>query len=98
MYWDSRASAAPTELRPDRSAIWLPIAARTDALSPHALPPTSATATLIRSLKGAFAMSRSSDPKKIVLAYSGGLDTSVILPWLKDRYPGVKLVAFAATT
>ena len=26
-------------------------------------------------------------PKKIVLAYSGGLDTSVILPWLKDRYP-----------
>jgi argininosuccinate synthase len=34
--------------------------------------------------------------KKIVLAYSGGLDTSVILPWLKDRYPGVKLVAFAA--
>jgi argininosuccinate synthase len=37
-----------------------------------------------------------SDPKKIVLAYSGGLDTSVILPWLKHRYPGVKLVAFAA--
>ncbi|MDP9175155.1 MAG: argininosuccinate synthase [Planctomycetota bacterium] len=37
-----------------------------------------------------------SQPKKIVLAYSGGLDTSVILPWLKDRYPGVKLVAFAA--
>jgi len=35
-------------------------------------------------------------PKKIVLAYSGGLDTSVILPWLKSRYPGVKLVAFAA--
>src|SRR5438034_3153390 len=38
----------------------------------------------------------STDPKKIVLAYSGGLDTSVILPWLKERYPGVKLVAFAA--
>src|SRR5271170_2300190 len=36
------------------------------------------------------------DLKKIVLAYSGGLDTSVILPWLKERYPGVKLVAFAA--
>ena len=35
-------------------------------------------------------------PKKIVLAYSGGLDTSVILPWLKQRYPGVKLIAFAA--
>ena len=38
----------------------------------------------------------SENPRKIVLAYSGGLDTSVILPWLKDRYPGVKLVAFAA--
>ena len=36
------------------------------------------------------------DPQKIVLAYSGGLDTSVILPWLKGRYPGVKLVCFAA--
>ncbi len=34
-------------------------------------------------------------PRKIILAYSGGLDTSVILPWLKERYPGVKLVAFA---
>jgi argininosuccinate synthase len=41
-------------------------------------------------------MQDKSAPKKIVLAYSGGLDTSVILPWLKDRYPGVKLVAFAA--
>src|SRR6187549_3451443 len=37
-----------------------------------------------------------SSPRKVVLAYSGGLDTSVILPWLKERYPGVKLVAFAA--
>ena len=36
------------------------------------------------------------NPKKIVLAYSGGLDTSVILPWLKQRYPGIKIVAFAA--
>ena len=35
-------------------------------------------------------------PKKIVLAYSGGLDTSVILPWLKDRYKGCEVVAFAA--
>jgi len=41
-------------------------------------------------------MAVSENPKKIVLAYSGGLDTSVILPWLKERYPGVKLVAFAA--
>ena len=25
-------------------------------------------------------------PRKVVLAYSGGLDTSVILTWLKERY------------
>jgi argininosuccinate synthase len=42
------------------------------------------------------AQQQDQQPKKIVLAYSGGLDTSVILPWLKERYPGVKLVAFAA--
>jgi len=34
--------------------------------------------------------------KKIVLAYSGGLDTSVILPWLKERYAGCEVVAFVA--
>ena len=33
--------------------------------------------------------------RKIVLAYSGGLDTSVILPWLKEKY-GCEVVAFAA--
>ena len=33
--------------------------------------------------------------KKIVLAYSGGLDTSVILPWLKETY-GYDVIAFAA--
>ena len=33
--------------------------------------------------------------KKIVLAYSGGLDTSVILSWLKEVY-GAEVVAFAA--
>ena len=33
--------------------------------------------------------------KKIVLAYSGGLDTSVIIKWLKERY-GCEIIAFAA--
>jgi argininosuccinate synthase len=33
--------------------------------------------------------------KKIVLAYSGGLDTSVIIPWLKDNYQ-CEVIAFAA--
>jgi argininosuccinate synthase len=26
--------------------------------------------------------------KKVVLAYSGGLDTSIIIPWLKENYGG----------
>ncbi|TGM23600.1 argininosuccinate synthase [Leptospira selangorensis] len=34
-------------------------------------------------------------PKKIVLSYSGGLDTSVILAWLKDTY-GCEVIAFCA--
>ncbi len=33
--------------------------------------------------------------KKVVLAYSGGLDTSVIIPWLKENY-GCEVVAVAA--
>ncbi len=31
--------------------------------------------------------------KKIVLAYSGGLDTSIIIPWLKENYPGCEVIA-----
>jgi argininosuccinate synthase len=36
-----------------------------------------------------------SDPKRVVLAYSGGLDTSVILRWLIERYR-CEVVAFCA--
>ena len=36
-----------------------------------------------------------SDIKKVVLAYSGGLDTSVILKWLQETY-GCEVVTFAA--
>ncbi len=31
----------------------------------------------------------------VVLAYSGGLDTSAIVPWLRERY-GARVVCFAA--
>jgi argininosuccinate synthase len=37
----------------------------------------------------------SAKAKKVVLAYSGGLDTSIIIPWLKDNY-GAEVIAFAA--
>ena len=33
--------------------------------------------------------------KKVVLAYSGGLDTSVIIPWLKENYEGCEVIAVA---
>ena len=33
--------------------------------------------------------------KKVVLAYSGGLDTSVIIPWLKEHYDGCEVIASA---
>ena len=34
--------------------------------------------------------------KKVVLAYSGGLDTSVIIPWLKENYNNCEIIAVAA--
>lgn len=34
--------------------------------------------------------------KKVVLAYSGGLDTSIIIPWLKENYNNCEVVAVAA--
>jgi len=40
-------------------------------------------------------MPRHQDVKKVVLAYSGGLDTSVIVPWLKENY-GCEVVCFCA--
>ena len=33
------------------------------------------------------------DIKKVVLAYSGGLDTSVIIPWLKENYNDCEIIA-----
>ena len=40
-------------------------------------------------------LNKNSKIKKIVLAYSGGLDTSVILKWLQDNYQ-CKVVTFTA--
>jgi len=35
-----------------------------------------------------------SQVKKVVLAYSGGLDTSIIIPWIKENYGGAEIVAY----
>ena len=40
-------------------------------------------------------MARKGAPKRVCLAYSGGLDTSVILRWIKEEY-GSEVVAFCA--
>lgn len=34
--------------------------------------------------------------KKVVLAYSGGLDTSIIIPWLKEHYNNPEIIAVSA--
>ena len=34
--------------------------------------------------------------KKVVLAYSGGLDTSIIIPWLKENYNNCEVIAVSA--
>ena len=34
-----------------------------------------------------------SEIKKVVLAYSGGLDTSIIIPWLKENYNNCEVIA-----
>jgi argininosuccinate synthase len=31
---------------------------------------------------------------KVVLAYSGGLDTSIIIPWIKENYDGAEIIAY----
>ncbi|MGD9828608.1 MAG: argininosuccinate synthase [Hyphomicrobiaceae bacterium] len=40
-------------------------------------------------------MAKKSDVKKVVLAYSGGLDTSIILKWLQEVY-GAEVITFTA--
>lgn len=39
------------------------------------------------------AVKQKQDIKKVVLAYSGGLDTSIIIPWLKENYNNCEVIA-----
>jgi argininosuccinate synthase len=41
-------------------------------------------------------MAQRPEIQKVVLAYSGGLDTSVIIPWLKENYNGCEVIAVSA--
>ena len=38
-------------------------------------------------------MNNKENIKKVVLAYSGGLDTSIIIPWLKENYNNCEVIA-----
>lgn len=62
----------------------------TDILSGHAIYQTETE-------KGEYPMpaKAKSQANKVVLAYSGGLDTSVIVPWLKENY-GCEVICFCA--
>lgn len=63
-----------------------------------AIPGVYDNPTVIREIiifYGGFGMKKE-HIKKIVLAYSGGLDTSVIIPWLKEHYNGAEIIAVAA--
>jgi len=35
-----------------------------------------------------------SSAKRVVLAYSGGLDTSIAIPWIKENYGGAEVIAY----
>ena len=49
---------------------------------------------IIHIFKEAFPMNKE-NIKKVVLAYSGGLDTSIIIPWLKENYNNCEVIAVA---
>ena len=46
--------------------------------------------------KGYIMAKAKKDIKKVVLAYSGGLDTSIIIPWLKETYNNCEVIAVSA--
>ena len=49
---------------------------------------------LINTREGNISMKKDKkDIKKVVLAYSGGLDTSIIIPWLKEHYNNCEVIA-----
>ena len=58
--------------------------------------PSAANTMAPQSIDGPHTMpDASAPPKKVILAYSGGLDTSIILKWLQVEY-GCEVVTFTA--
>ena len=51
------------------------------------------TAYLFTAILGGHTIMDKKNIKKVVLAYSGGLDTSIIIPWLKENYNNCEVIA-----
>ncbi len=87
-------TAAPSETRRKRQ-----FARAVQIADPHPrLPPLPGTAipnTPLALIPSPTRERTMSSPKKVVLAYSGGLDTSIILKWLQTTY-GCEVVTFTA--
>ena len=79
-------------------AIRLPAACAPRRVNASSAAPAKVTRSITSGAKRAAVRARagpSGDVKKVVLAYSGGLDTSIILKWLQDTY-GCEVVTFTA--
>ena len=71
--------------------------ARVPSISPaplHPSPPAFLSTLALQHIQGDRVMSKPA-VEKVVLAYSGGLDTSVIVPWLRENY-GCEVICFCA--
>lgn len=98
-------SACPLIDNCDETAVVLNLVeplTKTFAAADYRPPPTTETPTTpspaytipLHSFKGERIMSKPA-VDKVVLAYSGGLDTSVIVPWLRENY-GCEVICFCA--
>jgi len=91
---NEKKKTAPSKSRAPRPAA--PAAASSHRRGPITpTPTTTAAAPTSRRASVAAAAGLSGKVNKVVLAYSGGLDTSVILAWLQETY-GCEVVTFTA--
>src|SRR6187397_891048 len=62
----------------------------------HELVTLSSCHLVIRNKRRVKSMTTRPKVNKVVLAYSGGLDTSIIVPWLKQNYGNPEVVCYCA--
>ena len=86
----------------DETAVMLQLNAVTHSIPLPTIQPISSSQPISKkpihiqpSVEGEVKMVKKQKAKKAVLAYSGGLDTSVIVPWLRENY-GCEVICFCA--